>query len=423
MAGKKKAPSVNRRTFIKMSSGAAVAVSANWFLPRISLGAEDVIRLGAVCELTGPVSIMGTELANGLKLGVDTYNKAGGVLGKEIKLFIEDTESKKDIGLAKARRLVERNNVHFLTGIIQSTVSMAIQMYTREKKLLFVNSNSGNDALINPPYCGRYFFKCYPSLRLDCLGIREPAKRIGPKWFFLADNYSWGKSCIEYFKKSIELVRPDFENVGEVYPTFGETNYAPFITKIMAAKPDGLGIANYGTGWARIIKQSRQMGLKCHIHQQFWALNNARAAGDAVLGITASSVFWNEDPEVPQAQVFSEAYKEKYGHYPGASASMGFHSIHVIMEGVKAAGTMDTEAVIDTMENMIYKDSIISPIYHFRKADHQPINIVRTIEAVKDPKYTYGQKLRAKETDPKVLTTFLKPEEEKAAECGMTKKG
>jgi branched-chain amino acid transport system substrate-binding protein len=409
---------LNRRTFIKMGLGAMAATSTGFF-PRISLGEDEEIRIGGICELSGPASIMGTEQARGMELAVEEYNKKGRVLGKKLTLIMEDSESKKDVGLAKARRLVELSKVNYLAGIIYSSVSMAIQNYTREKRILFVNSGSGNDALIQPPYCDRYFFKCAGSFRLTCLSIREPAKKIGPKWYFMADDYSWGKGCVEYFKKSIELVNPDYKIVGEDYPPFGETNYAPYLTKVMAANPDGLGIAIFGAGWARVVKQARQMGLKCHIHHQFWDLNNARATGDAVVGITSSSEFLNENSRSPRAKEFSEAYKSKFGSYPGGLAAYGFHAIEAIIEAVKIAGTTDTDAVVDTMESITYKDSIMSPEYHFRKSDHQPITGLYSIEAVKDPKYEYDTKILNYDPNP---TNFVVPDNETGCEQYMKKR-
>jgi branched-chain amino acid transport system substrate-binding protein len=418
MRVQKRMRGVDRRSFIKLSSGAVIAVGANWFLPKISLGAEPEILIGGLCELSGPASNMGTEQAKAMELAVEMYNQKGGILGRKVKLIMEDTESKKDVGLAKARRLVERSKVHYLAGIIFSSISMAVQQYIREKRVLFVNSGSGNDALIQPPYCDRYFFKAPGSFRLTCLAIREPAKKYS-KWYFLGDDYSWGKGCIEFFKKSIELVRPNYENVGEVYPPFGETNYAPYLTKVMAANPEALAIANFGAGWPRAIMQARQMGLKCHIHHQFWDLNNARATGDAVIGITSSSEFLNENPKAPRAKMFTDAYKEKYGDFPGSLAAYGFHTIEVILEAVKAAKTTDTEAVVDTMESMVYKDSIMSPDYHFRKADHQPITGLYSIEAIADPKYKYGTKILHYDPKPTVLVV---PENQTGCETYMKKR-
>lgn len=410
---------ISRRNFIKLTSGAMLAAGTDWFLPRLSWGQEEEIRIGGLCELSGFVATMGTEQMQGMELAVDMYNQAGGILGKKIKLIVEDTESKKDVGLAKARRLVELHKVHYLTGVIYSTISMAIQSYTSPKNFLFVNSGSGNDALIEPPYCNRYFFKAVGSTKASAVTIREPAKRIGPKWYFLADNYSWGKLNVEYFKKALELYRPGVQFLGEDYPNPGETNYAPYMTKVMAANPDGLFIAIFGAGWSRSIKQARDMGLKCHIHHAFWSYTDALAAGDAVLGMTTTPPFLPDNKDTPRTQVFAEAFKKKYGQYPGSSGAGGFNGIESIMEAVKAAGTLDTETVIDTMENMTYKNSIFDPNTHFRKADHLLVGGLYTVEIIKDPKYTYGVKVIDYNPDP---STFLPPEDKTGCDENMKKK-
>ncbi len=416
---KKKEQNMNRRTFIKMASGAVIAVSGNWFLPNIGLGADDDIRIGGVCEMSGPAATIGVEQSQGIQLAVEIYNQNGGVLGKKLKVFMEDTESKKDVGLAKARRLVERKKVRFLTGIIFSSISMAIQLYAREKKILFVNSGSGNDLLAMPPMCNRYFFKAQNSAKAGSVALWEPAKRLGPKWFLTADNYSYGKLTLEYAKKAIKMVKPDFNVVGEEYTTFGETNYAPYLTKVLAARPDVLCIQQFGAGYSRIIKQARQMGIKCHIHHGFFSYSDALAAGDAVMGMTAAGTFIRENPDAPRAKMFNEAFHKKFGRYPGWAGANGFDGVEMIMEAVKAAGTTNTEAVIDAMENMVYKNSIRGNDLYFRKADHLIMSTGYTVEVVRHPKYKYAQKILARYA-PEKGAVFLTPEDKTG--CGLAMK-
>jgi hypothetical protein len=76
--------------------------------------------------------------------------------------------------------------------------------------------------------------------------------------------------------------------------------------------------------------------------------------------------------------------------------------------------------VVDTMEAMTYKDSILSPDYHFRKSDHQSISGLYAVEVVKDPKYEYGTKILNYDPAP---TTFVVPEDETGCEEFMSKKG
>jgi len=212
--------------------------------------------------------------------------------------------------------------------------------------------------------------------------------------------------------------RPDFKVLGEDYPPFGAVNYAPYITKVMVAEPDGLALATYGTGWSRVVKHARQMNLQCPIHHSYWSLSDIRAKGDAIFGVTTSSDFLNESPHIPRAKMFSEKFEEKFGEYLGLHGATGFNGVEVVIETVKTAHTTDTEAVIDTMESMVYKNSIQGPNFHFRKSDHNSISSIYVFEIVKDPKYTYGAKILSY-----ISPLFLLPPDDKTECDEWTKKG
>ena len=188
MSKNQKGKELTRRTFIKLTSGGVIAVSSHWFLPKFSWSAGDEIRIGGVFELSGGLSTIGVEQAKGAEMAVKQINETGGVvskkpgvLGRPVKLLMEDTESKVSTGLAKAKKLVERDQVHILNGIIMSSVSMAIQGYVKEKKIPFLNSGSGNEEIVNPPHCGRYFFKGVYGNPQICLAAQYvPFARASP---------------------------------------------------------------------------------------------------------------------------------------------------------------------------------------------------------------------------------------------------
>src|SRR5438093_12957433 len=156
---------VSRRHLLKTGAGAAVALAVGPFVPRHARGAEE-ITIGALCELSGPASTIGSQQALGIQFAVDEINKTGGILGKgpgiggrPIKLIIEDTESKVATGVAKAKKLVERDRVDVLTGVIFSAISLAVQEYiNKEAKIPYINAGSGNPAVSEPPACGKYSF-------------------------------------------------------------------------------------------------------------------------------------------------------------------------------------------------------------------------------------------------------------------------
>ena len=305
---------LGRRQFLKTVSATTLAVGATPLRWRHAHAAEE-IRIGALCELSGPASTIGSQQALGIQFAVDEINKTGGILGKgpgiggrPIKLIIEDTESKVATGVAKAKKLVERDRVDVLTGVIFSAISLAVQEYiNKEAKIPYVNAGSGNPAVSEPPACGKYSFQGLPNSRQLVLPSLYAAKKHGPKWFFIADDYSWGKLSVQLTKDAIKLGSP-LETVGEEYSPLGTTNYAPYVTKAMAAKPDVIGLVVFGAGYARILKQINQMGAKAHIHHNFWSQIDAEAAGEAVVGMTAGEAYTFENPKVPRAQKYAQAY-------------------------------------------------------------------------------------------------------------------
>lgn len=421
MSDKTKANEQSRRTFIKTASGALIAVSANSILPGITLGDSKEIRLGGLCEMSGPAAAIGVSQAQGIELAVDMYNRKGGVLGKKIKLYNEDTECKKDVGLTKARRLVERKGVEFVTGICYSSISMAIQPYLRDKKTIFVNTASGNDLLAQPPLCNRYFFKSCSSVRGSAAGMMMYPKIIkGNRWFFTADNYSYGKLTVEMAIKAMKKTNPDIEIVGTEYTNLGETNYSPYLTKIMVEKPDVVYMCQFGAGYSRIIKQAYQMGLsrQTQLSHTFFSYTDAMAAGNGILGMICGAVFVKENPYAPRSKEFTDKFKKKYGYYSGWGGAFGFNGVEIIMEAVKAAGTTETEAVVDAIENMHYKDLIVDNDCRFRKCDHQLVTGGGISRVIKHPKYKYSQEIIMHYTAKDVLP-FLIPEGQTGCEPSM----
>jgi branched-chain amino acid transport system substrate-binding protein len=409
MAKNQRGNELTRRTFIKLASGGVIAVSGNWFLPKFSWGAGDEIRIGGVFELSGGLSTIGVEQAKGAELAVKQINETGGVvsrkpgvLGRPVKLLMEDTESKVGTGLAKAKKLIEREKVHVLNGIIMSSISMAIQGYVKEKKIPFLNSGSGNEEIVNPPHCGRYFFKGTFGNPQIVLPVQYGAKKHGGRWYFIADNYSWGYNCTKFFKQAIQRV-VKLDVAGEDYPPFNCDNYAPYITKIQAANADGVAIGVCGGGYARFIKQARQMGLKTFFHHNFYSRPDVKAAGDASLGMMSGTNFLIENPKIPRAMKFAEEFKAFTGDYPGGAGADGYNGIEVICKAIQEAGSTEPEKIVDALENLVFKDSVETLTYQFRKCDHMATFAVYTVEVVKDAKYQYNSKLIEIAQDPDQL--------------------
>jgi branched-chain amino acid transport system substrate-binding protein len=387
-------PRLSRRRFLQAATAASLAAAPQPLLWRHARAQEE-IRIGALCELSGVASTIGVPQSEGMRLAVEEINKTGGILGKgagiggrPVKLLIEDTESKVQTGVTKAKKLVERDRVDVLTGIIFSAISLAVQEYcNKEARVPFVNAGSGNPALSEPPACGKYTFQGAGNSRILSLPSLYAAKKYGPKWFLIGDDYTWGRLTVQLTKDAIKLGAP-LEVVGEEYPPLGTTNYAPYITKAIAAAPDVVGLVVFGAGYARIIKQIRQMGFKAHLHHNFWSQVDANAAGDAVLGMTAGEAYTFENPRVPRAAEFARAYRARFGSWPDPSAARGYHAIEVLALAIQAAGSPKPEAVVKALEALRFKNSVVGD-FHFRDCDHAGVSSVFAVEGKFSNEYKF----------------------------------
>jgi branched-chain amino acid transport system substrate-binding protein len=379
---------LTRRRVLTTVAGGPLAIGAQ--LSAHGAQAAEEIRIGALCELSGPASTIGTQQALGIQLAVDEINRNGGILGggpgiagRPIRLILEDTESKVATGLAKAKKLVERDKVHGLTGIIFSSISLAVQEYVnKEAKVPFINSGSSSPAISEPPACGRYSFAGQASARQYAMSASSVAKTRGTRWFFIGDDYPWGRQSVQLMKDAIQL-GSKLEIVGEEYAAVGTSNYAPYITKMLAAKPDVVGIVVFGAGYARILKQMQQMGVTAHKHHYFWSQVDAVAAGDAAVGMTAGESYIYDNPQVPRAGVFAKAFRDAHGAWPDPVAARGATGLELFALAAKQARSTEPEALVAALEGLDFKDSLLGPL-RFRGCDHVAETPIIIVEGRKD---------------------------------------
>src|SRR5579871_2179438 len=85
------------------------------------------IRVGVIADQTGPLSVMGRANANVARMVIGDLNAKGGLLGRHVELFLEDSETNDRVAAARAARLVEHDRVDVVFGGIYSSTRQAIK--------------------------------------------------------------------------------------------------------------------------------------------------------------------------------------------------------------------------------------------------------------------------------------------------------
>jgi ABC-type branched-subunit amino acid transport system substrate-binding protein len=87
----------------------------------------DPIRVGVIADQTGPLSPVGTANANVARMVIGDINAKGGLLGRHLELYLEDSATDDTVAAAKATKLVEHDAVDVIFGGIYSSTRQAIK--------------------------------------------------------------------------------------------------------------------------------------------------------------------------------------------------------------------------------------------------------------------------------------------------------
>jgi len=187
-------------------------------------GAQTV-KIGFIATFSGPGGTIGTHLYDGFMLGIE---HAGGKLGGLVpEVLTEDDQLKPDVGLQAAQKLLQRDKVDFISGVIFSNVMMAIYKPVIESKTFLVSSNAGPSPIAGAQ-CSPYFFST--SWQNDdphaAMGKHLQDKGI-KKLYLMAPNYQAGKDALTGVKSMFKG-----EIVDEVYTTVNQPDYSAEIASL-----------------------------------------------------------------------------------------------------------------------------------------------------------------------------------------------
>lgn len=354
----------------------------------------ETIKVGVLSPNTGPYAVIGEDVQNGFQLYFDSVgNKVG---DDDIQLIFEDSQAKPDIGLTRAKKLVESDQVAFVGGIVSSSVAYALRDYMVEKKVPLLVSVSSADGLTQGLAAPNIFrTNSSGSQTSHPMGqwlIDNGYKRV----IMVAPGYSMG------FEQTGGIARTFTEGGGKVvqalYPPLGTTDYAPYLTQLKTKEADAVIAVFAGSEAIQFVHQFEEYGLKDEIPLVGTSLLTddliLEKEGDAALGIITSS-HYSSQVDTPENKEFVAAYKERYKRPPTLYAEASYVAARVIHDALeKLDGDLDNhEALLKTISDVSFKaprgdfkfDDFNSPIH-----DIYILKVERTEDGlVNKPFYSY----------------------------------
>jgi branched-chain amino acid transport system substrate-binding protein len=366
-----------------MKSTLAAALAVGLALTATPASAQNKVKIGLITTLSGPQAGTGREMVDGFNLAL---KHLGGKLGgAEAELITGDDQFKPDVGKSLAERMVQRDRVDIVTGVVFSNIMLAMSdtILKDRRGVFFINSNAGPSELAGKD-CNPNFFSASWQNDGTHEAMGQNMQNAGIKRAYLmAPNYPAGKDALAGFKRFFKG-----EVVGEVYTQLGQTDYAAEIANLRAAKPDATYIFYPGGMGVAFIRQYQQAGLvqSTPLFGPSFSLDQTilPAIGDAALGVYAST-FWSERLQNPANDKFVKDFEASYNRIPSPYAAQSYDSAMLIDSALKAAGGDISKK--DQFRNALRAanfNSVRGP-FKFNK-NHFPIQNYYLTQIVKDDK-------------------------------------
>jgi branched-chain amino acid transport system substrate-binding protein len=371
---------VSRRALLQ--SGAAIAALQFSTPFIIRARGETPIRIGMVDPLTGVYAAIAQSEVVGAKYALEEINKKGGILGRPVELLVEDSANDVGTGVQKTRKLIERDQVSFIIGDVNSGIAIAMAQVTSEKKVLHIVSGGHTDPITGSS-CSWNVFRVCNSTTMDASAIATTLiEKFGKKWYFLTPDYAYGHSVQAGFEKILKAAGGT--SAGSLVP-LGTPDYSSYLIQAKAYNPQVLINVMGGGDQVASLKQFVQFGMdkQMAVGGALFELESIRSVPDTARIGWWTMEWWWDQPSVPHVAEFNAAMKKITGAAATARNWFGYVSMQTLALVANQEKTLDAPKLAHALSGFKLPPEVAlqpgSPSY--RAGDHELMSTVFVGEA------------------------------------------
>jgi branched-chain amino acid transport system substrate-binding protein len=369
--------SVDRRTVLKTGAAIAAVQITSSFIIRAR--GETPVRIGMVDPLTGVYAAIAQGEVVGAKFAAEEINKKGGILGRPVELLIEDSANDVGTGVQKTRKLIERDQVSFIIGDVNSGIAIAMAQVTSEKQVLHIVSGGHTDP-ITGANCSWNVFRVCNSTTMDANAIAQTLmEKFGKKWYFLTPDYAYGHSVQAGFEKLLKAAGGT--SAGSLVP-LGTPDYSAYLIQAKAYGPQVLINVMGGGDQVSSLKQFVQFGLdkQMAVGGTLFELESIRAVPEGARVGWWTMEWWWDPPHVAE---FNAAIKKITGVAATARNWFGYASVQTLALIANQEKTLDAVKLAHALSGFKLPPEIaLQPgAPEYRAGDHELMSTVFVGEA------------------------------------------
>lgn len=324
---------------------------------------------------SGPPAFLCAEAKKQIEMMAEEINKAGGLLGRPLKFLYRDVKNPEE-AVRAARDMVTIDKVDVIMAAYSSAIVMALTDFAKQNKVLLM-AHAGKSSRLTEELFHPYVFRTdNNTVMIGRTAAQFWSDRKLPykKIITMGSDYEYGHKAIEEFLARLSVLVPDVKVIDQLWPPFANKDYAPYVAKVVGAKPDCLYTELWGSDFANFVKSGNAMNL----WKQVPVVANHSYMADFVkpLGKQAPEGIWASTdpvwyfPDRPRDRAFIEKFESRFGHKPGSGPYIEGKAVMFLVEAIKKAGSTDAEKIIKALEGLKLDIPAQGPTL-MRAYDHQ----------------------------------------------------
>jgi branched-chain amino acid transport system substrate-binding protein len=333
----------------------SAAIAIGGLLIALPVSAQGV-KIGILNDQSGVYADYGGKYSvEAARMAIEDFG--GTVLGQKIEMITGDHQNKPDLAASIARRWYDVENVDMITELTTSSVALAVQELSKEKKKIDIVVGAATSRITGDA-CTPYGFHWAFDTHALAVGTGSAlVKAGGDSWFFLTADYAFGYALE---KDTSEIVTASGGKVlGSVRIPLNSSDFSSFLLQAQSSKAKVIGLANAGLDTTNSIKQAAEFGIVKggqKLAALLMTLAEVHGLGlQAAQGLVLTEGFyWDRDDK---SRAFGERFMQRTGRMPSMIHAGTYSATLQYLKAVKAAGTKDSDAVAKKLKELPVDDA------------------------------------------------------------------
>jgi branched-chain amino acid transport system substrate-binding protein len=319
---------------------------------------DGVVKIGMLEDMSSIYAdITGVGAVTAAKMAVEDFG--GKVLGKPIEIVSADHQNKADIASTTAREWFDTQHVDAIMDVAASATALAVIEVAKSKNKIVVLNGPGATRMTNEACTPVSVHYTYDNYALSHGTGAAIVKAGYDSWFFVTADYAFGHDLEE---ATTAVVKAGGGQVlGSVRVPLNTLDFSSALVQAQASKAKVVGLANAGADTTNSIKQAAEFGI-VRAGQKMAGLlifiNDINTLGlEAAQGMLLTNAFyWDRNEE---SRAWAQRYFQRMGKMPNMVQAGIYSATMHYLEAVAAAGTDETQAVMDKMRTAPINDFFV----------------------------------------------------------------